>query len=837
VTRKFSAATRRKLQRGIALLAVLGLLVVIVVVAILDRRVTQQFEGRRWTLPARVYAQPVELYAGQRLSSTRFAAELARLGYIAQSPVDRPGIYRRKGDTVDVYVRDFAFADERQPAQRLKVSFQGETVTALAGDGGTDVPVFRLDPLLIGSIFPIHGEDRIVVSPDQVPDLLPAALKAVEDRKFDTHHGVNPLAILRALFVNVRAGQVEQGGSTLTQQLVKSYFLDSRRTLRRKVEEAIMAFILESRFEKADIMNAYINEIYLGQDGRRAVHGFGLASQFYFGKPLSELNLQEVALMVAIVRGPSYYDPRRHAERALERRNLVLKVLAEQGVVPAANAERAAKRPLGITDNAGRTANYFPAFLDLVRRQLREDYPEDELTEAGLTVFSTLDPLLQEKAEVALSEELARQDKSGRKGAKGLEGSIVVTTPQTGEIVAVVGGRRASFDGFNRALDMKRPIGSLAKPLVYLAALESGRYTPASTVMDEPVEIKLDDGNLWKPGNYDQRVHGPVTLVRALTQSYNLATVTLGLDVGLGPVTKTYVELGLDDAPPKYPSAVQHARERGFSLPAARRARRRRCRAQAAQGAGARSDAGCHGGSHLCARPADDRGVRTRHRTIRQALAAAGPGRGRQDRHVQRLPRQLVRRIFRRTPDRRVDGPRRQLTHGTHRHDRRAAGVDAADGVDRHVPVRAAAARGRRGPLGRLLHRPGNVTELHAVGGEPAFRSRAGDPAEPVVPARHDARGRGVDAADGGRCDVGRQGGGDAATLIRSRRGPDNRRPRYPTCVQRRDPSSSACCLRSSPAAPRHRSRTSRRHRRRLSRQGAGPPCPRFRRLDRRPSP
>ena len=556
MTRRFSAATRRKLQRGIALVAVLALIAVIVVVAILDRRVTQQFEGRRWTLPARVYAQPIELYAGQRLSSTRFAAELARLGYIAQAPVDRPGIYRRKGDTVDVYVRAFAFADERQPAQRLKVTFQGETVTALAGDGGADVPVFRLDPLLIGSIFPIHGEDRIVVSPDQVPDLLPSALKAVEDRKFDTHHGVNPLAILRALFVNVRAGQVEQGGSTLTQQLVKSYFLDSRRTLRRKVEEAIMAFILESRFEKADIMNAYINEIYLGQDGRRAVHGFGLASQFYYGKPLSELSLHEVALMVAIVRGPSYYDPRRHAERALERRNLVLKVLAEQGVVTAADAERASKRPLGITDNAGRSANYFPAFLDLVRRQLREDYPEDELTEAGLTVFSTLDPLLQEKAEVALSEELARQDASGRKGAKGLEGSVVVTTPQTGEIIAVVAGRRASFDGFNRALDMKRPIGSLAKPLVYLAALESGRYTPASTVMDEPIEIKLDDGKLWKPGNYDKRVHGPVTLVRALTQSYNLATVNLGMEVGLDPVTRTYVDLGLDDAPPKYPSVL-----------------------------------------------------------------------------------------------------------------------------------------------------------------------------------------------------------------------------------------------------------------------------------------
>ncbi len=284
--RKRKPKSRQKLQRGFAIIALLALLAAIMLVAVLDRRVTQQFEGRRWTLPARVYAQPLELYAGQNLSSARFAQELERLGYIPQTPVDRPGTFRRKGDSVDVYVREFRFSDETQPAQKLRVGFDGEAIAALAGADGADVPVFRLDPLLIGSIFPIHGEDRIIVSPAEVPPLLPEALKAVEDRKFESHHGVNPLAILRALFVNVRAGQVEQGGSTLTQQLVKSYFLDSRRTLRRKGEEAIMAFILESRFEKADIMNAYINEIYLGQDGRRAVHGFGLASQFYFGKPL-----------------------------------------------------------------------------------------------------------------------------------------------------------------------------------------------------------------------------------------------------------------------------------------------------------------------------------------------------------------------------------------------------------------------------------------------------------------------------------------------------------------------------------------------------------------------
>jgi penicillin-binding protein 1B len=554
--KKRSAGMRKRLQRGFVVLALLLLVVAIVVVAVLGRQVTQQFEGRRWTLPARVYAQPIDLYAGQQLSARRFADELERLGYLAVANPDRPGTYRRRGEQVNVYVREFRFADGPQQARALNVGFTGNAIASLEDRQGRNVPVYRLDPLLIGSIFPIHGEDRIVVAPGEVPPLLPEALKAVEDRKFDTHHGVSPLAILRALFVNVRAGQIEQGGSTLTQQLVKSYFLDSRRTLRRKAEEAVMAIILESRFEKADIMNAYINEIYLGQDGRRAVHGFGLASQFYFGKPLAELELPEVALLVAVVRGPSYYDPRRQPERALERRNLVLRVLAEQGVVSAEDAQSAAKQPLGVAEAGRKGGSFYPAFLDLVRRQLRRDYEESDLTEAGLTVFSTLDPLLQQKAEDALAAELDRLDSSGPKAAKGLEGVVVVTAPQTGEIAGLVGGRRASFDGFNRALDATRPIGSLAKPLVYLAALESGRYSPISALDDAPVDLKLPNGDRWKPTNFDKQLRGPVTMVRALTQSLNLPTVHLGLDVGLDNVARTFEELGLEERPAELPSML-----------------------------------------------------------------------------------------------------------------------------------------------------------------------------------------------------------------------------------------------------------------------------------------
>jgi penicillin-binding protein 1B len=554
--RKRSASTRRRLQRGFIVLGLLLAIAAVVMIAVLDRRVTKQFEGRRWTLPARVYAQPTDLYVGQQLSASRMAAELDGLGYLSVASPDRPGTYRRKGNEVRVNVREFRFADEKQAARELRLSFAGSTITSIKDAGGDAVPVVRLDPLLIGSIFPIHGEDRIVVSPEQVPALLPAALIAVEDRKFESHHGVNPLAILRAAFVNVRAGQIEQGGSTLTQQLVKSYFLDSRRTLGRKAEEAVMAMILEARFGKTDIMNAYINEIYLGQDGRRAVHGFGLASQFYFGKPLAELDLPEVATLVAVVRGPSYYDPRRHPQRALDRRNLVLKVLAEQGVISAEEAERAATAPLEVVEAGGRTGGYYPAFLDLVRRQLRRDYDEADLTESGLTVFTTLDPLVQRAAESALQEELERLDKSKREAAHGLEGVVIVTIPQTGEVVALVGGRRSGFDGFNRALDAKRPIGSLAKPIVYLAALETGRYTPATVIEDAPVDMKMPNGDRWRPDNFDKQLHGEVTLVRALTQSLNLATVNLGMEVGLDRVAAAFEQLGLPEQPPELPSML-----------------------------------------------------------------------------------------------------------------------------------------------------------------------------------------------------------------------------------------------------------------------------------------
>jgi penicillin-binding protein 1B len=521
--------------------------------------VTRQFEGRRWTLPAQVFAAPLELYTGLALSPTQLEQELQRLHYRRAEQLDRPGTYRLQGARIDVALRPARFADETRNAALLSIVAGPQGLESLRDSAGRDVPVLRLEPLLIGSIFPIHGEDRIIVTPQEVPSLLPAALKAVEDRKFDSHHGVDPVGMLRALWVDVRARQIEQGGSTLTQQLVRSYFLNSRQTLSRKLREAIMAMALDAHFTKADLMNAYINEIFLGQDGDRAIHGFGLASQFYFGKPLAELDLSEVALLVAVVRGPSYYDPRRHPERAHLRRDLVLKVMVEQGIVTARDASAAAHQPLGVS---GRPAGaYYPAYLDFVRRTLRRDYHEQDLTEAGLRIYTSLEPRAQEQAEQALERELMRLDRLHKHAPAPLEGAVVVTSPQSGDVIAIVGGRNVGYDGFDRALDAHRSMGSLVKPFIYLTALESGHYNAATVVQDAPLDVKLVNGKHWRPENFTHQTYGPVPVVRALAESLNLATVSVGLDVGLPKVAQTLQRLGLPQPPAQVPAMLLGAVE------------------------------------------------------------------------------------------------------------------------------------------------------------------------------------------------------------------------------------------------------------------------------------
>jgi penicillin-binding protein 1B len=535
--------------------AVLGLAATLWVVQ-LDRTVTREFQGRHWSVPARVFAAPLELFVGEALSANDLEEELRRVHYRRGDPATGPGVYRRTGNAFDIRTRRVRFVDELRDSQLVSIHADGASITGMRQADGSDLPVFRLDPPVIGSVFPIHGEDRLVVAPADVPPLLHQGIKVIEDRRFDEHHGVDVYGVLRAMWANLRAGRVVQGGSTLTQQLVKNYFLSDQQTFVRKATEAVMAMRLESHYSKEEILVAYLNEVYLGQDGDRAIHGFGLGSEFYFAKPLDELDVPEMALLIGLVKGPSFYDPRKHPDRALTRRNLVIKELVEAHLIDAAAAKRAASSPLGLRPPGG---SYVPAYIDLVRRNLKRDYADADLASAGLSIYTNLDPRAQAAAERALAQNLQRLDKRGRGGH--LEGAVVVAEPNSGDVIAVVGGREVGTGGFNRALDARRPIGSLVKPAVYLAAIESGRYTAASLIDDTPVELKLADGSIWAPQNFEHDVNGKVTLARALAESLNLASVHLGLDVGLPNIVATLNSLGLESSPPLNPSLLLGAVE------------------------------------------------------------------------------------------------------------------------------------------------------------------------------------------------------------------------------------------------------------------------------------
>ncbi|WP_455216758.1 penicillin-binding protein 1B [Kaarinaea lacus] len=522
----------------------------------LDITVRKHFEGSRWELPARVFARPLEIYPDQHLSADQFVDELQRLGYRSVSQPREPGTYTRVGGAFVIRTRDFTFWDGEEVSRSIRLEFAGDRVLGLwRADDGNALDLLRLDPPQIGSIYPSHNEDRILVQLSDVPQLLIDTLLIVEDRGFYEHHGVSPRSILRALLANIRAGQTVQGGSTLTQQLVKNFFLSNERTITRKINEAIMALLVDWHYEKDEILEAYLNEVYLGQDSYRAIHGFGLASQFYFARPLSKLTPSQIALLVALVKGPSYYDPRRHWLRTHQRRDLVLKLLEEQQKLTPAEVEAALDTPLGVLPRRTSGITRTPAFIGLVRQQLRRDYSEQDLGSEGLNIFTTLDPVIQNQTEQAISRELDRLVSAGAKPE--LQSAAVVVDVDNGEVQAVVGGRDPHFAGFNRAIDAVRPVGSLIKPAVYLTALlRPEMYTPATLIDDGPLDVDLGGGRRWQPQNYDHESHGNVLLYTALTQSYNLSTARLGLELGVPAVIDTLRALGIERPLNEYPSLL-----------------------------------------------------------------------------------------------------------------------------------------------------------------------------------------------------------------------------------------------------------------------------------------
>ena len=517
----------------------------------LDYRVVDRFTGRLWSLPARVYARPLELYVGKKISVDELVFELNSLDYQrVNQPPSRPGRFHQWDNHFEIKTRAFRFWDGSEESREIRIDIHGDTVSGLYGlYDRKAIPLIRLDPVYITGIFPTHGEDRILVRLDDAPDIFLQMLVTVEDRRFFEHIGIDLKSIGRALLANIKAGKTVQGGSTITQQLVKNMFLTPDRNLWRKINEAVMALLLELHYDKEQILETYLNEVYLGQDSERAIHGFGLASDFYFGKSLSELDLDQMAVLVGMVKGASYYNPVRNPQRARQRRDTVIDVIQSHGLISESQANAQKRRELVVTSRNKRSL--YPAFINLVQRQLTRDYDAEDLKSEGLQIFTTLDPYIQQATEKAIRSTVPVLDRESDE----LQAAAVVASADSGEILAIVGDRNPAFAGFNRALDAQRHIGSLMKPVVYLTAVKQKEsYTLGSLLSDTHLRVQGEDKKIWEPENYDREFHGDVIMYEALLKSYNIPAARLGLELGLSNISDTLGQLGSNKVLPPYPS-------------------------------------------------------------------------------------------------------------------------------------------------------------------------------------------------------------------------------------------------------------------------------------------
>ena len=524
----------------------------------LDFQIRKEFEGKRWSVPARVYAQPVEIYAGKRFEQKELIEQLQSATYGAVKKLTNPGQFSSRVSVIDLYTRQFHYWDGFESAKKIRIQINNGHITKISSlDNAEPLQIVRLSPALIGKIFPLHDQDRVLVAYEEIPPGLIKALIAVEDRHFFEHFGIDPKGILRSVFANVAAGKIAQGGSTLTQQLIKNMFLTRERTYTRKFNEIIMALMLEYHYSKESILAAYVNEIYLGQNGARSIHGFGTAAEFYFSKPLNELNITEISLLVGLVKGASYYNPRKNPKRAIERRNLVLKLLQQQEFINNSEFKRAIALPLGVIEKPNWSSAKYPAYLDLVRRHIKRDYQIEDLRNEGLQIHTTLDVDKQEIAQNSVKNSLSKLDKERKFKSGTLQSALVMVEQHSGEVLALVGDRNKSRNAFNRALDAKRQIGSLVKPAIYMTALQqANKYNVLSPLDDSHFVLKQKNGKSWSPKNYDNKLHGQVPLVRSMAKSYNISTVRLGMALGLENVIQTLKNLGISSEIPKLPSIL-----------------------------------------------------------------------------------------------------------------------------------------------------------------------------------------------------------------------------------------------------------------------------------------
>ena len=524
--------------------------------------ITKKFDSsRRWDLPSRIYSDATPIVPGVNLPRALLEPKLNHVGYHeTRMRVSNPGEYRFVAGNLEIYLQNFEYPDIEFRALPVVIDFDGSTVQSIKRlDDGVALRGIRIEPELITSIYNNEMEDRLPVRLDSVPKPVVDAIIATEDKNFYHHEGISIRGTLGALVTDLRQRSLTHGGSTLTQQLVKNLFLNPERTWRRKGTEALMAILLELRYRKPEILEAYLNEIYLGQNGAVQIIGVEQASQVYFGKHVTYLTLPEAATLAGMIKSPNVLSPLKYPDRVKPRRDLVLKLMLDQGKIEQAEYDRAVASPLS-TSRFPKTSRSAPFFVDLVLKQLRETYPETQLKTEGLRIFTTLDTIMQRTAEQALETGIVDLNKRYpylRKSPVPLEGVILTIQPGTGYVKALVGGRNYSKTQFNRAIQARRQPGSLFKPFVYITAMDPSRgqqaLTAATVLDDSPISVKTGNA-VWQPQNYDLRFHGRVSVREALARSYNIPAVRAAIDAGVPNVIKEASAIGIESRLEPYPS-------------------------------------------------------------------------------------------------------------------------------------------------------------------------------------------------------------------------------------------------------------------------------------------
>jgi len=524
--------------------------------------ITKKFDSsRRWDLPSRIYSDATPIVPGMAISRALLEPKLNHVGYHeSRMRVSNPGEYRFVNGDLEIYLQNFEYPDIEFRALPVVIDFDGSAVRSVKRlDDGVALRGIRIEPELITSIYNNEMEDRLPISLSSVPKSVGDAIIATEDKNFYHHEGISIRGTIGALITDLKQKAWTHGGSTLTQQLVKNLFLNPERTWRRKGTEALMAVLLELRYRKDEILEAYLNEIYLGQNGAVQIVGVEQASQVYFGKHVTYLTLPEAATLAGMIRSPNVLSPLKYPQRAKDRRDLVLKLMLDQGKISQPEYDRAVASPL-VTSRFPKTSRSAPFFVDLVLKQLRETYPETQLKTEGLRIFTTLDTIMQRSAEQALESGIVDLDRRYpylRKSATPLEGVVLTIQPGTGYVKALVGGTNYSKTQFNRAIQARRQPGSLFKPFVYIAAMDPERgqqaLTAATILDDSPITVRTGN-TVWQPQNYDLRFHGRVTVREALAHSYNIPAVRAAIDAGVPNVIKEASVIGIESRLQPYPS-------------------------------------------------------------------------------------------------------------------------------------------------------------------------------------------------------------------------------------------------------------------------------------------